>query len=50
MATALLEVAEGRIPKDRLALKCLWEEIMQWPFLDAPPPKNGKEAYEDGLV
>jgi hypothetical protein len=27
MAAALLEVAEGRVPKDRLALKCLLEDV-----------------------
>eukprot|EP00775_Hariotina_reticulata_P004034 gene4034-4281_t len=27
MAAALLEVADGRIPKDRLALKCLLEDM-----------------------
>jgi hypothetical protein len=27
MAAALLEVAEGRVPKDRLALKCLLEDM-----------------------
>lgn len=31
MAAALLEVAEGRIPKDRLALKCLLEDMqVRW--------------------
>lgn len=35
MAAALLDVAEGRIPKDRLALKCLLEDMQSWPFLDA---------------
>jgi len=35
MAAALLEVAEGRVPKDRLALKCLYEEVTGWPFLEA---------------
>ncbi|KAL6764752.1 hypothetical protein V8C86DRAFT_1367203 [Haematococcus lacustris] len=36
MAAALLEVAEGRVPKDRIALKCLYEEIASWPFLEKP--------------
>jgi hypothetical protein len=27
MAAALLEVADGRIPRDRLALKCLLEDM-----------------------
>jgi hypothetical protein len=35
MAAALLEVAEGRVPKDRLALKCLLEDMQVggWCFL-----------------
>lgn len=33
MASALVDVYEGRIPKDRVALKVLWEEITDWPFL-----------------
>lgn len=36
MAVALLDVAEGRVPKDRIALRCLHEEISQWPFLETP--------------
>lgn len=36
MATALAEVAEGRVPRDRIALQCLHEEMMLWPFLDTP--------------
>lgn len=35
MSAALLDVAEGRIPRDRLALKCLLEDMLSWPFLDA---------------
>lgn len=27
MAAALLDVAEGRLPRDRLALKCLYEDM-----------------------
>ncbi|KAF8065950.1 Ycf3-interacting protein 1 [Scenedesmus sp. PABB004] len=34
MAAALLDVAEGRVPRDRLALKCLVEDMQSWPFLD----------------
>ncbi|GAX81151.1 hypothetical protein CEUSTIGMA_g8584.t1 [Chlamydomonas eustigma] len=34
MAAALLEVAEGRVPRDRIALKCLHEEMSEWPFLE----------------
>ena len=34
MAAALAAVAEGRIPKDRLALKCLYEDMSNWPYLN----------------
>jgi hypothetical protein len=35
MAVALLDVSEGRIPRDRIALRCVWDEVQQWPFLKA---------------
>ena len=35
MATALMEVVDGRIPKDRIALRELHNEIAGWPWLDA---------------
>ena len=34
MAEALMDVAEGRIPQDRIALRELHKEILGWPFLD----------------
>lgn len=37
IAAALMDVHEGRIPKDRIALKVLWEEMMNWPSLDVKP-------------
>ncbi|KAF5839315.1 hypothetical protein DUNSADRAFT_1092 [Dunaliella salina] len=40
MAAALMDVAEGRLPKDRIALKCLHEEVINWPFLDANNPSD----------
>ena len=43
IAAALVEVAEGRIPKDRIALRELYREIMDWPFVDAVP-----EGEDDG--
>lgn len=43
IAAALVEVAEGRIPKDRIALRELYREIMEWPFVDAAP-----EGEDDG--
>jgi hypothetical protein len=33
MAAALDDVAGGRVPKDRGALKCLVEEMAGWPDL-----------------
>ena len=35
MAAALMEVVDGRIPKDRIALRELYNEIANWPWLDA---------------
>lgn len=35
VAAALIEIAEGRIPKDRVALRELHAEMLEWPFLDA---------------
>jgi len=34
LAAALTEVAEGRIPKDRLALRELAREMAEWPYAD----------------
>ena len=36
MAAALMDVAEGRIPADRIALRELCKELQQWPALDEP--------------
>lgn len=47
MAAALVEIGEGRIPNDRIALKCLHDEITKWPFLDVGgdvPAAARKEA------
>jgi hypothetical protein len=38
MAEALTEVAEGRVPTDRIALRELHKEITAWPFLDTDEP------------
>jgi hypothetical protein len=35
MAAALDDVAAGRVPKDRIALKCLFEEMVAWPDIVA---------------
>lgn len=39
-AFALMEVVEGRVPKDRVALRELAAELADWPFLDAEPAKK----------
>lgn len=50
MAAALLEVAEGRVPKDRLALKCLLEDMQSWPFLDADDAAVAADASSSGAA
>ena len=40
IAAALVEVAEGRVPKDRIALRELYREIMEWPFVEAAPEEE----------
>lgn len=55
MALVLVDVAEGRVPKDRLALKCLFEEIAEWPYLQVgtapeqqtPTPSSSYSALSD---
>jgi hypothetical protein len=42
VAAALADVAAGRVPRDRIALKELHGEVSAWPFLGAdglPPPR-----------
>ena len=41
IAVALGEVAAGRIPGDRLALRELHREMLEWPFLDVPARAAG---------
>ncbi|KAK6931979.1 hypothetical protein RJ641_001603 [Dillenia turbinata] len=47
LAAALDDVNEGRIPKNRVALQMLAEEMMQWPNLEVEAPKKmrGKSLY-----
>ncbi|KAG2689405.1 hypothetical protein I3760_09G137600 [Carya illinoinensis] len=47
LVTALEEVNEGKIPKDRVALKMLAEEMAQWPNLEveATKTKRRKSLY-----
>ena len=44
VAAALLEVAEGRVPKDRIALQQLYREIMEWPFINEAPAAEEEVA------
>ncbi|BDA42616.1 Ycf3-interacting protein 1, chloroplastic [Coccomyxa sp. Obi] len=52
MAAALVEVADGRVPKDRIALRELYAEMIQWPFVgsnEAASPSTsspGPSPYE----
>ena len=34
LAAALTEVAEGRVPRDRIALRELCREMSEWPYAD----------------
>lgn len=47
LADALVQVNEGKIPKNRLALQMLAEEMIQWPDLEVELPKKkpGKSLY-----
>lgn len=42
MAQALIEVGEGRVPNDRIALKCLHDEMLGWPFLEVRKEAAGE--------
>lgn len=44
LAAALEEVNEGKIPKNRIALKMLAAEMMQWPNLEVEAPKKKKPS------
>jgi len=39
MAAALDDIILGKVPKDRIALRCLYEEMATWPDVtdDTPP-------------
>lgn len=47
LAEALEQVNEGKVPENRLALKMLAEEMIQWPNLEEAVPKKkpGKSLY-----
>lgn len=34
MAAALVDISEGRVPRDRVALLELHREMINWPFLE----------------
>lgn len=40
MADALEDVAEGRVPQDRIALRELHKEMLNWPFLNSDEPST----------
>ena len=44
MAQALVDVAEGRLPQDRIALRELHKEMINWPFLNLEEPLEKGEA------
>ncbi|CAA7397658.1 unnamed protein product [Spirodela intermedia] len=41
LVSALVDVNEGRVPENRLALRLLAEEMLQWPNLEVEAPKKG---------
>lgn len=43
MAAALTEVRNGKVPNDRIALKVLWEEMINWPALDTSLNEEGNK-------
>lgn len=47
LAEALEQVNEGKVPEDRVALRMLAEEMMQWPNLEVevPKKKRSKSLY-----
>lgn len=48
LAAALQEVAEGRIPKDRLALRELAREMIEWPYKDLSNDSRLSQLKEAG--
>ncbi|XP_010538639.1 PREDICTED: ycf3-interacting protein 1, chloroplastic-like [Tarenaya hassleriana] len=47
LAEALVQVNEGKVPKDQLALRMLYEEMINWPNLEVEALKTnrGKSLY-----
>ncbi|CAG9461181.1 unnamed protein product [Pedinophyceae sp. YPF-701] len=54
IASAFLDVVDGKIPNDRIALKVLAEEVENWPFLEAEgasapqQPQEGEDTAARG--
>lgn len=44
MAAVLMEVVDGRLPKDRIALRELYNEIIGWPWLEATEDQTEGEG------
>ncbi len=52
MAAALVDVSEGRIPKDRIALRALYTDLKEWPFVGSEAELNeeGSSANYGGIT
>lgn len=52
MAAALVDVSEGRIPKDRIALRALYTDLRGWPFVgnEAELDEEGAAANYGGIT
>ena len=52
MAAALVDVSEGRIPKDRIALRALYTDLKEWPFVgaEAELDEEGSSANYSGIT
>jgi hypothetical protein len=48
LAIALDDVCEGRIPKDRIALRVLKTEMARWPFLEQDAAATAAEVAKNG--
>ncbi len=49
LAAALMEVSEGRIPKDRIALRELTREMMEWPYADISGDSRTAQIASTGV-
>lgn len=46
MAAALEQVAAGQLPNDRIALRVLHAELINWPFLDSDEKSAKYTSFE----